>query len=200
MKKWKRFLASVCAAVCAAGFSLPAFAADSSTTWHDGILKAMSYVEGSDGEYLFSPPDEIFDEKSRPIWQQIKEDFNDDSRVVLVGFHFPLRGDRLSIIFQSHDKATLKLEKTPTSSHIVYYYSSSDARSFRFSHSPTQEGFSVFSFIASSEVKMCIRDRHNAKPLAYRMDKRRLHTMQCLTLYLLRLTAIKRVAKQWTAD
>lgn len=156
MKKWKRFLASVCAAVCAAGFSLPAFAADSSTTWNEGVLKAMSYIQGSDGEYIFSPPDEIFNDESRRVWQQIKEDFNDDSRVVLVGFHFPALGDRLSIIFQSHDKATLKLEKTSTSSHIVYYYSSSDARSFRFSHSPTQEGFSVFSFIASSEVKQML--------------------------------------------
>ena len=112
MKRWKRFLASVCAAVCAAGFSLPAFAADLSPTWFDAVVKAMPYIEGSDGEYLFSPPDEIFNDNSRPIWQQIKEDFNDDSRVVLLGFNYQLDGERAFIIVQSHDKATVKFEKT----------------------------------------------------------------------------------------
>lgn len=66
---------------------------------NEGVLKAMSYIEGSDGEYLFSPPDEIFDDNSRSIWQQIKEDFNDDSRVVLVGFYFPSVGIGLVLFF-----------------------------------------------------------------------------------------------------
>lgn len=111
MKKWKRFLASVCAAVCAAGFSLPAFAADLSPTWFDTAVKAMPYVDGSDGEYLFSPPDEIFNDNSRPVWQQIKEDFNDDSRVVLFGFGLSENGNTITISVQSHDKATLNYKK-----------------------------------------------------------------------------------------
>ena len=164
MKKWKRFLASVCAAVCAAGFSLPAFAADSSTTWNEGVLKAMSYIEGSDGEYLFSPPDEIFDYNSRSIWQQIKEDFNDDSRVILVGFYLPAVGDRFGITFQSHDKATLKLEKFSTSSHLVYYYDSSDALFCSFFNSPTQGGISVFRAYAFSNNKQMLTTTYLTNP------------------------------------
>ena len=164
MKKWKRFLASVCAAVCAAGFSLPAFAADSSATWNEGVLKAMSYIEGSDGEYLFSPPDEIFDDNSRSIWQQIKEDFNDDSRVVLVGFYFPSVGDRLSIVFQSHDKATLKFEKSSTSSNLSYSYNSSDGLFCRFSNSPSQEGISVVQAYAFSNNKQVLTEMFSSNP------------------------------------
>ena len=164
MKRWKRFLASVCAAVCAAGFSLPAFAADSSATWNEGVLKAMSYIEGSDGEYLFSPPDEIFDDNSRSIWQQIKEDFNDDSRVVLVGFYFPSVGDRLSIVFQSHDKATLKFEKSSTSSNLSYSYNSSDGLFCRFSNSPSQEGISVVQAYAFSNNKQVLTEMFSSNP------------------------------------
>ena len=164
MKKWKRFLASVCAAVCAAGFSLPAFAADSSTTWNEGVFKAMSYIEGSDGEYLFSPPDEIFNDNSRSIWQQIKEDFNDDSRVVLVGFSLPAVGDRLSIVFQSHDKATLKFEKSSTSSNLIYYYNSSDGLFCRFSNSPSQEGISVVQAYAFSNNKQVLTEMFSSNP------------------------------------
>ncbi|OUP69382.1 hypothetical protein B5F10_20005 [Anaerotruncus colihominis] len=164
MKRWKRFLASVCAAVCAAGFSLPAFAADLSPTWFDTAVKAMPYIEGSDGEYLFSPPDEIFDDNSRSIWQQIKEDFNDDSRVVLVGFYLPAVGDRLGIAFQSHDKATLKLEKFSTSSHLVYYYDSSDALFCSFLNSPTQGGISVFQAYAFSNNKQMLTTTYLTNP------------------------------------
>ncbi|MEY8360547.1 hypothetical protein AALA99_16325, partial [Anaerotruncus colihominis] len=46
MKKWKRFLASVCAAVCAAGFSLPAFAADRPFNHWDRISQALSDING----------------------------------------------------------------------------------------------------------------------------------------------------------
>lgn len=164
MKKWKRFLASVCAAVCAAGFSLPAFAADLSPTWFDIAVKAMPYVDGSDGEYLFSPPDEIFNDESRRVWQQIKEDFNDDSRVVLVGFYFPSVGDRLSIVFQSHDKATLKFEKSSTSSNLSYSYNSSDGLFCRFSNSPSQEGISVVQAYAFSNNKQVLTEMFSSNP------------------------------------
>ena len=46
MKKWKRFLASVCAAVCAAGFSLPAFAADRPFNYWGRISQALSDING----------------------------------------------------------------------------------------------------------------------------------------------------------
>lgn len=46
MKKWKRFLASVCAAVCAAGFSLPSFAADRPFNHWDRISQALSDING----------------------------------------------------------------------------------------------------------------------------------------------------------
>ena len=146
------------------GLSLPAFAADLSPTWFDTAVKAMPYIEGSDGEYLFSPPDEIFDDNSRSIWQQIKEDFNDDSRVILVGFYLPAVGDRLGIAFQSHDKATLKLEKFSTSSHLVYYYDSSDALFCSFFNSPTQGGISVFQAYAFSNNKQMLTTTYLTNP------------------------------------
>ena len=124
----------------------------------------MSYIEGSDGEYLFSPPDEIFDYNSRSIWQQIKEDFNDDSRVILVGFYLPAVGDRFGITFQSHDKATLKLEKFSTSSHLVYYYDSSDALFCSFFNSPTQGGISVFRAYAFSNNKQMLTTTYLTNP------------------------------------
>ena len=124
----------------------------------------MSYIEGSDGEYLFSPPDEIFDDNSRSIWQQIKEDFNDDSRVVLVGFYFPSVGDRLSIVFQSHDKATLKFEKSSTSSNLSYSYNSSDGLFCRFSNSPSQEGISVVQAYAFSNNKQVLTEMFSSNP------------------------------------
>ena len=124
----------------------------------------MSYIEGSDGEYLFSPPDEIFNDESRRVWQQIKEDFNDDSRVILVGFYLPAVGDRLGIAFQSHDKATLKLEKSSTSSHLVYYYDSSDALFCSFFNSPTQGGISVFQAYAFSNNKQMLTTTYLTNP------------------------------------
>ena len=46
MKRWKRFLASVCAAVCAAGFSLPAFAADRPLNQWEKISQSLSDING----------------------------------------------------------------------------------------------------------------------------------------------------------
>ena len=155
MKKWKRFLASVCAAVCAAGFSLPAFAADLSPTWFDIAVKTMPYVDGSDGEYLFSPPDEIFNDNSRPVWQQIKEDFNDDSRVVLFGFGLSENGKDITISVHSHDKATLNYKKNPvtvkpgtvSTSHT---FKSASARIITFSYAVETENWSLFQHSSDS--------------------------------------------------
>ena len=155
MKRWKRFLASVCAAVCAAGFSLPAFAADLSPTWFDIAVKAMPYVDGSDGEYLFSPPDEIFNDESRRVWQQIKEDFNDDSRVVLFGFGLSENGKDITISVHSHDKATLNYKKNPvtvkpgtvSTSHT---FKSASARIITFSYAVETENWSLFQHSSDS--------------------------------------------------
>lgn len=149
MKKWKRFLASVCAAVCAAGFSLPAFAADLSPTWFDIAVKAMPYVDGSDGEYLFSPPDEIFNDNSRPFWQQIKEDFNDDSRVVLFGFDLSENGKNITISVHSYDKATLNYKKNavtvkPGTVSTSHTFKSASARIITFSYAVETENWSLF--------------------------------------------------------
>lgn len=155
MKKWKRFLASVCAAVCAAGFSLPAFAADLSPTWFDIAVKAMPYIEGSDGEYLFSPPDEIFDDNSRSIWQQIKEDFNDDSRVVLFGFDLSENGKNITISVHSHDKATLNYKKNavtvkPGTVSTSHTFKSASARIITFSYAVETENWSLFQHSSDS--------------------------------------------------
>ena len=155
MKKWKRFLASVCAAVCAAGFSLPAFAADLSPTWFDIAVKAMPYVDGSDGEYLFSPPDEIFNDNSRPVWQQIKEDFNDDSRVVLFGFGLSENGKDITISVHSHDKATLNYKKNavtvkPGTVSTSHTFKSASARIITFSYAVETENWSLFQHSSDS--------------------------------------------------
>lgn len=155
MKKWKRFLASVCAAVCAAGFSLPAFAADLSPTWFDTAVKAMPYIEGSDGEYLFSPPDEIFNDNSRPVWQQIKEDFNDDSRVVLFGFGLSENGKDITISVHSHDKATLNYKKNavtvkPGTVSTSHTFKSASARIITFSYAVETENWSLFQHSSDS--------------------------------------------------
>ena len=155
MKKWKRFLASVCAAVCAAGFSLPAFAADLSPTWFDIAVKAMPYVDGSDGEYLFSPPDEIFNDNSRPFWQQIKEDFNDDSRVVLFGFGLSENGKDITISVHSHDKATLNYKKNavtvkPGTVSTSHTFKSASARIITFSYAVETENWSLFQHSSDS--------------------------------------------------
>ena len=155
MKKWKRFLASVCAAVCAAGFSLPAFAADLSPTWFDIAVKAMPYIEGSDGEYLFSPPDEIFNDNSRPVWQQIKEDFNDDSRVVLFGFDLSENGKNITISVHSHDKATLNYKKNavtvkPGTVSTSHTFKSASARIITFSYAVETENWSLFQHSSDS--------------------------------------------------
>ena len=155
MKKWKRFLASVCAAVCAAGFSLPAFAADLSPTWFDIAVKALPYVDGSDGEYLFSPPDEIFNDNSRPVWQQIKEDFNDDSRVVLFGFGLSENGKDITISVHSHDKATLNYKKNavtvkPGTVSTSHTFKSASARIITFSYAVETENWSLFQHSSDS--------------------------------------------------
>lgn len=155
MKKWKRFLASVCAAVCAAGFSLPAFAADLSPTWFDIAVKAMPYVDGSDGEYLFSPPDEIFNDNSRPVWQQIKEDFNDDSRVVLFGFDLSENGKNITISVHSYDKATLNYKKNavtvkPGTVSTSHTFKSASARIITFSYAVETENWSLFQHSSDS--------------------------------------------------
>ena len=155
MKRWKRFLASVCAAVCAAGFSLPAFAADLSPTWFDIAVKAMPYVDGSDGEYLFSPPDEIFNDNSRPVWQQIKEDFNDDSRVVLFGFDLSENGKNITISVHSHDKATLNYKKNavtvkPGTVSTSHTFKSASARIITFSYAVETENWSLFQHSSDS--------------------------------------------------
>ena len=155
MKKWKRFLASVCAAVCAAGFSLPAFAADLSPTWFDIAVKAMPYVDGSDGEYLFSPPDEIFNDNSRPVWQQIKEDFNDDSRVVLFGFGLSENGKDITISVHSYDKATLNYKKNavtvkPGTVSTSHTFKSASARIITFSYAVETENWSLFQHSSDS--------------------------------------------------
>ena len=155
MKKWKRFLASVCAAVCAAGFSLPAFAADLSPTWFDTAVKAMPYIEGSDGEYLFSPPDEIFNDNSRPVWQQIKEDFNDDSRVVLFGFDLSENGKNITISVHSYDKATLNYKKNavtvkPGTVSTSHTFKSASARIITFSYAVETENWSLFQHSSDS--------------------------------------------------
>ena len=155
MKKWKRFLASVCAAVCAAGFSLPAFAADLSPTWFDTAVKAMPYIEGSDGEYLFSPPDEIFNDESRRVWQQIKEDFNDDSRVVLFGFDLSENGKNITISVHSHDKATLNYKKNavtvkPGTVSTSHTFKSASARIITFSYAVETENWSLFQHSSDS--------------------------------------------------
>ena len=155
MKKWKRFLASVCAAVCAAGFSLPAFAADLSPTWFDIAVKAMPYVDGSDGEYLFSPPDEIFNDNSRPVWQQIKEDFNDDSRVVLFGFGLSENGKDITISVHSHDKATLNYKKNavtvkPGTVSTSHTFKSASTRIITFSYAVETENWSLFQHSSDS--------------------------------------------------
>lgn len=155
MKKWKRFLASVCAAVCAAGFSLPTFAADLSPTWFDIAVKAMPYVDGSDGEYLFSPPDEIFNDNSRPVWQQIKEDFNDDSRVVLFGFGLSENGKDITISVYSHDKATLNYKKNavtvkPGTVSTSHTFKSASARIITFSYAVETENWSLFQHSSDS--------------------------------------------------
>lgn len=155
MKKWKRFLASVCAAVCAAGFSLPAFAADLSPTWFDIAVKAMPYVDGSDGEYLFSPPDEIFNDNSRPVWQQIKEDFNDDSRVVLFGFDLSENGKNITISVHSHDKATLNYKKNavtvkPGTVSTSHTFKSASTRIITFSYAVETENWSLFQHSSDS--------------------------------------------------
>ena len=155
MKKWKRFLASVCAAVCAAGFSLPAFAADLSPTWFDIAVKAMPYIEGSDGEYLFSPPDEIFNDESRRVWQQIKEDFNDDSRVVLFGFDLSENGKNITISVHSHDKATLNYKKNavtvkPGTVSTSHTFKSASARIITFSYAVETENWSLFQHSSDS--------------------------------------------------
>ena len=155
MKKWKRFLASVCAAVCAAGFSLPAFAADLSPTWFDTAVKAMPYIEGSDGEYLFSPPDEIFNDESRRVWQQIKEDFNDDSRVVLFGFGLSENGKDITISVHSHDKATLNYKKNavtvkPGTVSTSHTFKSASTRIITFSYAVETENWSLFQHSSDS--------------------------------------------------
>ena len=155
MKKWKRFLASVCAAVCAAGFSLPAFAADLSPTWFDTAVKAMPYVDGSDVEYFFSPPDEIFNDNSRPVWQQIKEDFNDDSRVVLFGFDLSENGKNITISVHSHDKATLNYKKNsvtvkPGTVSTSHTFKSAPARIVAFSYAVETENWSLFQHSSDS--------------------------------------------------
>lgn len=155
MKRWKRFLASVCAAVCAAGFSLPAFAADLSPTWFDIAVKAMPYVDGSDGEYLFSPPDEIFNDNSRPVWQQIKEDFNDGSRVVLFGFGLSENGKDITISVHSHDKATLNYKKNavtvkPGTVSTSHTFKSASARIITFSYAVETENWSLFQHSSDS--------------------------------------------------
>lgn len=155
MKKWKRFLASVCAAVCAAGFSLPAFAADLSPTWFDIAVKAMPYVDGSDGEYLFSPPDEIFNDESRRVWQQIKEDFNDDSRVVLFGFDLSENGKNITISVHSYDKATLNYKKNavtvkPGTVSTSHTFKSASARIITFSYAVETENWSLFQHSSDS--------------------------------------------------
>lgn len=155
MKRWKRFLASVCAAVCAAGFSLPAFAADLSPTWFDIAVKAMPYVDGSDGEYLFSPPDEIFNDNSRPVWQQIQEDFNDDSRVVLFGFDLSENGKNITISVHSHDKATLNYKKNavtvkPGTVSTSHTFKSASARIITFSYAVETENWSLFQHSSDS--------------------------------------------------
>ena len=155
MKKWKRFLASVCAAVCAVGLSLPAFAADLSPTWFDTAVKAMPYIDGSDGEYLFSPPDEIFNDNSRPFWQQIKEDFNDDSRVVLFGFGLSENGKDITISVHSHDKATLNYKKNavtvkPGTVSTSHTFKSASARIITFSYAVETENWSLFQHSSDS--------------------------------------------------
>ena len=155
MKKWKRFLASVCAAVCAAGFSLPAFAADLSPTWFDIAVKAMPYVDGSDGEYLFSPPDEIFNDNSRPVWQQIQEDFNDDSRVVLFGFDLSENGKNITISVHSHDKATLNYKKNavtvkPGTVSTSHTFKNASERIITFSYAVETENWSLFQHSSDS--------------------------------------------------
>ncbi|WP_278943312.1 MucBP domain-containing protein [Anaerotruncus colihominis] len=115
----------------------------------------MPYIEGSDGEYLFSPPDEIFDDNSRSIWQQIKEDFNDDSRVVLFGFDLSENGKNITISVHSHDKATLNYKKNavtvkPGTVSTSHTFKSASARIITFSYAVETENWSLFQHSSDS--------------------------------------------------
>ena len=115
----------------------------------------MSYIEGSDGEYLFSPPDEIFNDNSRPVWQQIQEDFNDDSRVVLFGFDLSENGKNITISVHSHDKATLNYKKNavtvkPGTVSTSHTFKSASARIITFSYAVETENWSLFQHSSDS--------------------------------------------------
>lgn len=115
----------------------------------------MPYVDGSDGEYLFSPPDEIFNDNSRPFWQQIKEDFNDDSRVVLFGFGLSENGKDITISVHSHDKATLNYKKNavtvkPGTVSTSHTFKSASARIITFSYAVETENWSLFQHSSDS--------------------------------------------------
>ena len=115
----------------------------------------MSYIEGSDGEYLFSPPDEIFNDESRRVWQQIKEDFNDDSRVVLFGFGLSENGKDITISVHSHDKATLNYKKNavtvkPGTVSTSHTFKSASTRIITFSYAVETENWSLFQHSSDS--------------------------------------------------
>lgn len=115
----------------------------------------MPYIEGSDGEYLFSPPDEIFNDNSRSIWQQIQEDFNDDSRVVLFGFDLSENGKNITISVHSHDKATLNYKKNavtvkPGTVSTSHTFKSASARIITFSYAVETENWSLFQHSSDS--------------------------------------------------
>ena len=115
----------------------------------------MPYVDGSDGEYLFSPPDEIFNDNSRPVWQQIKEDFNDDSRVVLFGFDLSENGKNITISVHSHDKATLNYKKNavtvkPGTVSTSHTFKSASTRIITFSYAVETENWSLFQHSSDS--------------------------------------------------
>ncbi len=115
----------------------------------------MPYVDGSDGEYLFSPPDEIFNDNSRSIWQQIQEDFNDDSRVVLFGFDLSENGKNITISVHSHDKATLNYKKNavtvkPGTVSTSHTFKSASARIITFSYAVETENWSLFQHSSDS--------------------------------------------------
>lgn len=141
MKKWKRVISFLFAVVCVLGISVPAFAMDVLSSYWTRIQKSLKPVSGSEGYYSFEPDTTEMDEECASIWQDIKSDIYDDSRLVYIYISCTVSGGKYytNYNFISFDRVSL-VPSTTTSrpngdssaTNINYFFESSDTYQIEF--------------------------------------------------------------------
>ncbi len=141
MKRWKRVISFLFAVVCVLGISVPAFAMDVLSSYWTRIQKSLKPVSGSEGYYSFEPDTTEMDEECASIWQDIKSDIYDDSRLVYIYISCTVSGGKYytNYNFISFDRVSL-VPSTTTSrpngdssaTNINYFFESSDTYQIEF--------------------------------------------------------------------